>query len=51
MVAEQCGFVARKREQEVGKSSAGVSINEQRWETDGLEKAVGCQRAMELHRT
>ena len=47
MVAEQRGFVARKREQEVGKPSTGASINEQRLETDGLEKAVGCQRAME----
>ena len=47
MVAEQRGFVARKREQEVGKSSAGASIDERRLETDGLEKAVGCQRAME----
>ena len=47
MVAEQRGFLARKREEEVGKPSAGASIKVQRLETDGLEKAVGCQRAME----
>ena len=47
MVTERRGFVARKREQDVGEPSAGASINEQRLETDGLEKAVGCQRAME----
>ena len=46
MVAEQRGFVARKREQKVGEPSAGASTNERKLETDTLEKAVGCQRAM-----
>ena len=33
-------------EQKVGVPSAGASADEQKLETDSLEKAVGCQRAM-----
>ena len=39
MVAEQCGFVARK------ELSAGMLV-EQNLVADGFEKAVGCRRAM-----
>ena len=55
MVAEQCGFVARKvchaevaeDEQKVEEPSAGVLV-EQNLVADGFEKAVGCRRATGL---
>ena len=53
MVAEQCGFAARKvghaevaeNEQKVKEPSAGMLV-EQNLVADGFEKAVGCRRAM-----